>query len=493
MSALALRLRTFAVRAPRRLPRALLWLVLWAGLAACAFFFAVALPRSPMLAFFPLMAAVGLVMVVRTPLAVLLVLTVTTGFYVTFTVELPLPGSIYALMAAALLALWIGVLYARAARHAPDRVRLWPGLWLVLLVGLGSLGWVVVEGDFAQSLAYYRTTWWFLLAALLIALAPWRRFDDHFARILIVSCLAAGAYALVRWQIGPSAAEEAFARRVGGGFTAFDGEVRAIGGVGDTHGLAMLTGSTVPFLLAMALGGRGGWRALAALAGGMCAATVVITDVRSGMLGSAAGIFVVLLLMFAARPLGSSRLAAALVGVLLIAGGVGAAVAIKGSGLDEGSKRFQAILQPQSDESFQIRRNLWREALDDIDDAPLGHGIGTASAEGRGQQRFITSATSDVGSSYLKIAYEQGFAWMVLFAATLAVLLLGLVREALLGADRQRSLFAIGAAGTLVSFAIVLNFESVYFEIGAALLIWMIVGLGLRSATLRPARGRPAT
>jgi hypothetical protein len=196
-------------------------------------------------------------------------------------------------------------------------------------------------------------------------------------------------------------------------------------------------------------------------------------------------------LFFVARPLGSRRLLAALVGLLLCVGAVAGTIVSKGDRRDESTQRFQAILNPENDASLKQRRIRWRDTLNDIEKAPLGHGIGTAGSVGRKAQRFRTAGSDDVASSYLRIAYEQGLVWLALFLAALAAVLIRLVREALLGVDRERALLAIGSAGTLIAVAFQLHFESIYFEAGVVLLGWLIVGLGLRSATLRPRAAPP--
>ena len=97
-----------------------------------------------------------------------------------------------------------------------------------------------------------------MLVGPLVALAPWRGIDsDKLAAILLLAGVVVTGYALVRLAIGPSAGEERFGNRIGGGYNRLEGELRPLGGVGDAHALSSLMAPFLPFAFALALGRRG--------------------------------------------------------------------------------------------------------------------------------------------------------------------------------------------------------------------------------------------
>jgi hypothetical protein len=144
-------------------------------------------------------------------------------------------------------------------------------------------------------------------------------------------------------------------------------------------------------------------------------------------------------------------------------------------------QRYQNILDPTQDKSFQERLFKWDNALADIANKPFGRGMGTAGVD-QGGLRFRGLASDNVDNAYLEIAYEQGFAVMIFFGVAMIVLLAGLARRAVWIPHAEPASVAIGAAGSLGAFMVTL-FAGQYLHALVAVGLWVIVGLGLASFT----------
>jgi hypothetical protein len=83
------------------------------------------------------------------------------------------------------------------------------------------------------------------------------------------------------------------------------------------------------------------------------------------------------------------------------------------------------------------------------------------------------------------VALEQGTVFALALLLSLLTLLVALVRQAVLATSAEGSMLAIAAAGTLTTFAIHLNFESIYIALATATLSWLIIGLGMRQLSWR--------
>jgi hypothetical protein len=169
--------------------------------------------------------------------------------------------------------------------------------------------------------------------------------------------------------------------------------------------------------------------------------------------------------------LGATLCAALVGGVLVFAG-----LALTG---DSTSHSYRALLHPSSDPSVIAREYKWNQALRDLDTHPFGHGLGTASyAQLTSGEFFNGSGSTTVDNGFLKVALEQGLVIMTLFAAALLGSLLALIRIGVLARDRLAGGIAMGAAGTLLSFAVVMMAEDATAN-PRSLATWVIVGLGL--------------
>ena len=77
----------------------------------------------------------------------------------------------------------------------------------------------------------------------------------------------------------------------------------------------------------------------------------------------------------------------------------------------------------------------WRPLAEDIPQRPLGHGFGQD-----GQR---------IENDFLRVGYDQGPLVMLLFAAMVVAMTLGLVRSALATADRTASMISMACLGGL--------------------------------------------
>jgi hypothetical protein len=346
------------------------------------------------------------------------------------------------------------------------------GAYLVL-----TLFEVLLADSTQAAIQSFRNQNWYLATVILLTYAPWTaEARRRMLRGVILVGLAVGGYATLRWQIGPAAAERSLASFHPNNF--LDGELRPVGSFSTAKELSAWTAIFAPFLLAMLLTLRGRWQLVALLATALTAVGMLAADVRAGPAAAVPGALVVVALYQMATAFRGRRGPAVLVIMLAACVGAAAAFSITLGDKPDTAERYSNILHPGRDASYQARLVKWRTALDDIEDAPLGYGIGSA---GRGQKRFgkTQNISSDsIDNSYLKVAFEQGFVIMIVLAGGLVLILLTLLRGGATLSDAARAGPAIGASGTLVAMAL-LFWVGNYIEGLPALGGWLLVGLGL--------------
>src|SRR5205807_1598445 len=132
---------------------------------------------------------------------------------------------------------------------------------------------------------------------LMFAYAGWSRATyERIARGVVVVASLVGAYATVRWLVGPSGIERDHAVAVSGPYDYVDGHLRVFGPFSSGHTLAAWTAVAIPFCLAIALWLRGWWRFLAGVACVLCAFALLASEVRVGLAGAGLGVFTVVAL-----------------------------------------------------------------------------------------------------------------------------------------------------------------------------------------------------
>jgi O-antigen ligase len=222
-----------------------------------------------------------------------------------------------------------------------------------------------------------------------------------------------------------------------------------------------------------------------AIATASCIFGLLAADVRAGAGAAAIGLLGVMIMYAVAPSMRGRGIAMTAVAFIGTVGVVVAAFLATLGGHADTARRYEAILHPGTDASYQGRLLKWRAAIKETERHPLvGEGLGTA---GRTQQRvgrFRTLGSIDIDSAYLNIAFEQGFVVAGVFICAMIAVLLALMRRGLTATDRVRAGVAMGACGSLMAM-LVLFFFGTYNEGLPVLAGWMVVGLGI-SQFVRP-------
>jgi hypothetical protein len=442
---------------------------IWALLIAVSWLTAVAVPAMAVLA---LVAA-------RYPATTFAGVFVCACFYGTLKLYTPIPpqkgGD------ALLVGLWLAAIWQTfISRRRTGRISIWPGVACVGIYVTFTALEIFTARTITVGIQSFRGSIWFLGILLLVAYSPWsEETRRRMEKSLLALILLTGAYATYRWAFGPAGLEDVLRRA---NINNFGNTVRPIGSFNTTKELAGWTAVAAPFAVGMALTLRTRWRAVAALGAVMAFVAMFATGVRAAPSAAAAGILAVLVLyQLSQSQRGRRGATVAIVGLGAVLAGAGGYALTAGDDPDT-SNRYQAIVDPASDPNYQARLIKWRAALEDIDNSPLGHGLGSAGVAQKRFGQYQNIGSVDVDNSYLKVAYEQGFVVGVFFLIALVALLVGLGRRAVVTLEPARAGPAIAACGTLASM-LVLYFVGNYIEGVPSLAGWMLVGLGLRGFT----------
>lgn len=363
-----------------------------------------------------------------------------------------------------------------------------PSMGLLLLGAFIAV--TAVQIPFTEGLALgvraFRDTGWFMAIALAIAVA----LQDPQGRrrlttgIVLVS-LFVGAYACLRWAIGPDPTEFALART--NRFLRVDDHYAQFGSFPGRGGLAAWCAFTIPFCLAVGLLSHGIARATALVTTVLLGVALVGTEVRTGSIAAALACALVVVAHPFARAQRGLRLgAAAVTAVLLLVGGV---VLSEGGG-GTTADRFARVFSAEEEQSFQARQSTWAEATDIASRQPFGLGLGTL---GRASSFASTDVLGSEGveSSYLLVALEQGLPSAFLLGCLLLALVIGLVRRSLATADPARAGPALGAAGTVLSLSVMMS-TGIWLGGPFGFVQWCVVGLGLASVVVAAQEREPA-
>lgn len=460
------------------------------ALVLTALIAAAAVASQPLFALAPLGLVTAAALSNRFPAAAVLSVFALTAFNGTITALTPFPVGLA--VDCVLAGLWAGTVWRLATTHRERPVWFWPGVAGVA----GYLGLTAFEIVTAESLTIglesFRITAWYMLAVLLIGYAGWdRQTYGRVARGVVAVAALTGAYAVMRWIIGPAASERTLAVKSADIYNFVQGDLRVFGSFTSGHELGAWSAIAVPFCFAFALGTPGRWRLVAVLAAVLCTLGMLASQVRIGLVAAIVGVVVAIVLFQGARAFPTVRIHATAAALLLVpVVGLGA-FALTVGGSAGGGSRYELILTPGRDEAYQTRVTKWRTALEDIDRHPFGGGLGSAGQVNREKGRFANIGSIGVDNSYLKIALEQGFVVMVLFAAGLLLLLAGLARRAWATSDPARATLGIGAAATLASYLTLLT-SALYIEGLTAMAAWTVVGLGVAQFAALEAGRAPA-
>jgi hypothetical protein len=442
-----------------------------------------AVAGSPVLLAVPAVVATA-VACRRWPEAALVATFALTGFYQTVVLYTPIPArpAVDLLLAG----LWAAAAWSYLVSGRKRSVWVWPGVALTVLYLLVTLAQALAAESLQQSLFAFRLSAWYMLAAVLVAYAGFERGQlGRVARWIVLVALAVGAYAVLRWIIGPSAKEVEGALYGGGKYNVVEGELRAFGSFQAGHALASWTAPMACFSLAAALSLAQRWRFAALAAAGTCATAVLASEVRAGLLALIAGVLVVMALYQLSRGFPGPHLGVT-AAAFACAVGVTAGAFTLAIDSEQARERYTVLATPEKDPAVQRRLEKWNESLDLVHDRPLGRGLGSSGGAHERYSRFRDLASFNLDNSYLKILLDQGIFMLVLYVGAVLLLLFGLARSALLSADREKAGVAIGACGALTAF-VVMSATGLYLEGLPALAVWIVVGLGVGQFT-RPER-----
>jgi hypothetical protein len=414
----------------------------------------------------------------RWPLQFLLGALLLSGTYNTIKVFTPIDTG--PLMDMLLAGAWLALAYSylRGRRALPAGIA--PPLYLIGFYLAATLAGALLAEDLERSLYAFRSSAWLMTLVFLVGL--WADSEDRrlwIQRGVLVAGAVVGAYAMLRWSIGPADKEVAEARE-GKLYVSNDlGEVRLIGSLPSPQALAVWCCGLLPFSLASALAPIGTrWRVFAALVAAMAGAAIFAADVRFAMVAAAAGAVTVIAIFTAGRGFSGRRAMPLAVIAVLAAVGISAFVTTKLSAEGSSGQRFKNLVtDPLNDYSVQDRFQKWRTLLAEVDEKPFGLGLGASGASERKYARFVTNATFDPDSSYVKIFYDQGFLVLILFVGALVTLLVGLAVRAVEAVDPLVGGRALAGCGALAAFAVAMS-GAAYIEGLEAAGLWTFVAVG---------------
>jgi O-antigen ligase len=202
----------------------------------------------------------------------------------------------------------------------------------------------------------------------------------------------------------------------------------------------------------------------------LAALTDLLTISRSGIIGVALGVVVVLLVL---RPFrGVALRFAAVVAVVVV---LGAAVALR-AGVPSGY--FSLDQAPQPGDHLANRSQLWRAALDLWRTSPVV-GVGAGNYELDLAEVGLNGVRTHANSIYLQSLAEEGIVGFLTTVALFAVTIVTLARS---GVRRPLVVGALGATVALASHQI---FDDLFFFPKVASAYWLVVGVAVAEIAAR--------
>jgi hypothetical protein len=378
---------------------------------------------------------------------------------------------------AILAGFWVGVIGRLLIGRRPMSLRPSPAMFLLGAYMVLTLGAIVMTDPIGIGIRGFRVTHFHLSAMLLIGYGAYQlKTIDSVAKAIALICMLGGAYATLRWAIGPDAKEAGINYGYGERYNKTVGdEDKVQGALFNGQGLAVWSSCAIPFLLAMAISWRGRYRLIALIGLPLSLVGMFGSGQRTIVPAVIAGCLTVILVHTISRSFPGPRLGIVLAAVVVL---IFTASVAYPAVVDSPQKRqrYENILSPSEDVPFQERLIKWNQTLSDLKGQPFGYGIGKGVA--LFPNRFQNVAADNIDNSYLMIAYEQGIVVMVLFIVSLFVLLAELLRAAIWTRGTNAAALTTAAAGTLVSMMIELVTAD---QITSTPIVagWIIVGLGI--------------
>ena len=202
----------------------------------------------------------------------------------------------------------------------------------------------------------------------------------------------------------------------------------------------------------------------------LAAITDVLTISRSGIIGVALGVVVVLLVL---RPLGGTawRFAGAVTLVVV----AGAALALR-AGVPAGY--FSLDQAPQAADHLANRSQLWHAAVELWRTSPVV-GVGAGNYELDLAQAGLPNVRTHANSIYLQSLAEMGIVGLLVTLAMFAVTI------ATLGRSAVRRPLVVGALGATVALAAHQTFDDLFFFPKVATAYWLVVGVAVAEVAAR--------
>jgi O-antigen ligase len=202
----------------------------------------------------------------------------------------------------------------------------------------------------------------------------------------------------------------------------------------------------------------------------LAAITDVLTISRSGIIGVALGVVVVLLVL---RPLGGAAWRFAGAVALVVAAGVSVALRV---GVPAGY--FSLDQAPQAADHLANRWQLWGAAIELWRTSPLV-GVGAGNYELDLAQAGLPNVRTHANSIYLQSLAEMGIVGLLVTLATFAVTITTLGRSAV------RRPLVVGALGATVALAAHQTFDDLFFFPKVATAYWLVVGVAVAEVAAR--------
>ncbi len=165
-------------------------------------------------------------------------------------------------------------------------------------------------------------------------------------------------------------------------------------------------------------------------------------------------------------------------GKLVAIGGITITLALSGlllTGIQPRS--VQELLNPR-EASAVAHENAFVKSLQIIQDAPLGHGLGTAGTIG---QRYDASQSITNESWYLQLATEMGPTGALVYLGLTCAVLITCFRTYRHLRDVWLRSVVLGMAGAAMGFLLVSNFLHAWENTVLSMLFWMFAGIAVRA------------
>ncbi|MDB5073136.1 MAG: O-antigen polymerase [Candidatus Eremiobacteraeota bacterium] len=203
---------------------------------------------------------------------------------------------------------------------------------------------------------------------------------------------------------------------------------------------------------------------------GLAAVTDVLTLSRSGIVGAAIGVVVVLLVL---KPFGGLAWRFAGAAAAVVAAGIAIALRV---GVPVGY--FSLDQATQSADHLANRSQLWRAALALWQTSPVV-GVGAGNYELDLQEAGLSGVHTHANSIYLQSLAETGVLGLIATVALFATTIVTLARS---GVRRPLVVGALGAAVALATHQI---FDDLFFFPKVASAYWLVVGVAVAEVAAR--------